>query len=74
MKDVVIIGGGIVGAAVARELSRYQTSILVIERADDICEGATKANSAIIHSGLDAKPGTLKAHYNVRWKYYVRSS
>ncbi|NLC34592.1 MAG: NAD(P)/FAD-dependent oxidoreductase [Erysipelothrix sp.] len=66
MKDVVIIGGGIVGAAVARELSRYQTSILVIERADDICEGATKANSAIIHSGLDAKPGTLKAHYNVR--------
>ena len=65
MIDVIVIGGGIMGAAVARELSRYKGSVLLLERADDICEGATKANSAIVHSGLDAKPGTLKAKYNV---------
>lgn len=65
MNDVIVIGGGIMGSAVARELSRYQGSVLLLERADDLCEGATKANSAIVHSGLDAKPGTLKAKYNV---------
>ena len=65
MQDVIVIGGGIVGCAVARELTRFNGSVLLLERADDVCEGATKANSAIIHSGLDAKPGTLKAKYNV---------
>ncbi len=65
MHDVIIIGGGIMGCATARELARYNADILLLERADDVCEGATKANSAIIHSGLDAKPGTLKAKYNV---------
>lgn len=63
--DVVVIGAGIVGASVARELTRYELSVLVVERATDVCEGATKANSAIVHSGFDAKPGTLKAKYNV---------
>lgn len=65
MTDVIIIGSGIVGSSVARELKKYDLDILVLERASDVCEGATKANSAIVHSGLDAKPGTLKAHYNV---------
>ena len=65
MTDVIIIGSGIVGCALARELKRYQIDVLVLERASDVCEGATKANSAIVHSGLDAKTGTKKAHYNV---------
>lgn len=65
MRDIIVIGGGIMGSAVARQLTRFQVDVLLLERADDVCEGATKANSAIIHSGLDAKPGTLKAKYNV---------
>lgn len=65
MNDIIIIGGGIMGCAIARQLTRFNADVLLLERADDVCEGATKANSAIIHSGLDAKPGTLKAKYNV---------
>ena len=65
MIDVVVIGAGIVGASVARELTKFDLDVLVVERASDVCEGATKANSAIVHSGFDAKPGTLKAKYNV---------
>ena len=63
--DIIIIGAGIVGCAAARELSRYDASILVLEAGSDVAEGATKANSGIIHAGFDAHPGTLKAHYNV---------
>ena len=63
--DIIIIGAGIVGCAAARELSRYDASILVLEAGGDVAEGATKANSGIIHAGFDAHPGTLKAHYNV---------
>lgn len=65
MYDVVIIGAGAVGAATARELSRYKGSFLVLEACEDVCSGTTKANSAIVHAGYDAKPGTLKAKYNV---------
>ncbi|MCR5162336.1 MAG: NAD(P)/FAD-dependent oxidoreductase [Lachnospiraceae bacterium] len=63
--DVVIIGAGIIGCAVARELSRYDASILVLEAGSDVAEGATKANSGIIHAGFDAASGSLKARYNV---------
>ncbi len=63
--DVLIIGAGVVGCAVARELSRYHGSLAVLERMADVAEGASKANSGIVHAGFDAKPGTLKARLNV---------
>lgn len=66
MYDVAIIGAGVVGSAIARELSRYQVKACVIEREEDVCCGTSKANSAIIHAGFDATPGTLKARLNVR--------
>lgn len=66
MYDVAIIGAGVVGSAVARELSRYHADICVIEREEDVCNGTSKANSAIIHAGFDAAPGSLKARLNVR--------
>ena len=62
--DIIIIGAGVVGAFVARELSRYKLDVLWIEKESDICMGASSANSAIIHSGHDPKPGTLKAQMN----------
>lgn len=64
--DVVIIGGGIVGTAIARELSKYQLDVILIEKQPDIAAGTTKANSAILHAGFDAHPDTLKAKLNVR--------
>lgn len=66
MYDVAIIGAGVIGSAVARELSKYNVKACVIEREEDVCCGTSKANSAIIHAGFDAKPGTLKARLNVR--------
>ncbi|HQE94221.1 MAG TPA: NAD(P)/FAD-dependent oxidoreductase [Anaerolineae bacterium] len=63
--DIIIIGAGVVGAMVARTLSRYALDILWIEKASDICMGATAANSAIIHGGYDAMPGSLKAQMNI---------
>ena len=66
MYDVLIIGTGSSGCAVARELSRYKLSVCVIDRESDVGEGTTKANSAIVHAGFDAVPGSLKAKLNVR--------
>lgn len=63
--DVAIIGAGISGAMIARELSRYDLDICVLEKESDVAMGATKANSAIVHAGFDAMPGTLKAKFNV---------
>ena len=65
MYDVIIIGAGIIGCSVARELSKFNARVLVIEKNEDVCTGTTKANSAIIHSGYDAPNGTLKAKFNV---------
>lgn len=65
MRDVIIIGAGVTGCAIARELSRYELRVTVLERASDVCEGTSKANSGIVHAGYDAKPGTLKARLNV---------
>lgn len=66
MYDVIIIGGGVVGCAIARELSKQDRKIALLERASDVCEGSSKANSGIIHAGYDALPGTLKASLNVQ--------
>ncbi len=63
--DVLVIGAGVVGCATARELSRYNLNVTVLEAGSDVAEGASKANSAIVHAGFDAKPGTNKAKYNV---------
>ena len=63
--DILIIGSGITGTALARELSQFESSVIVIDRGADIAEGATKANSGIIHAGYDALPGTNKARFNV---------
>jgi len=64
--DVVIIGGGVVGAAIARELSRYQLRIALLEKASDVATGATKANNGMIHAGVEPPRGTLKRKLNVR--------
>ena len=66
MYDIVIIGGGVVGCCIARELSRKQLKIAVLEKKSDIGEGASKANSGIVHAGFDAETGTLKARLNLR--------
>lgn len=66
MFDVIIIGAGVSGCAVARELSRKKLNIAVLEKCTDVCEGTSKANSGIAHAGFDAKPGTLMAKLNIR--------
>ena len=64
--DVAIIGAGVVGALTARALSRYKLKTALLEARNDVAMGATKANSAIVHAGFDAIPGTLKAEFNVK--------
>lgn len=64
MFDVTIVGAGVIGCSIARELARYDIRVCVIEKNSDVASETTKANSAIIHAGYDAKPGTLKAKLN----------
>lgn len=64
--DVIIIGAGVTGSAVARELSRYQVKVCVLERDEDVCCGTSKANSGIVHAGYDAATGSVKAKMNLR--------
>jgi glycerol-3-phosphate dehydrogenase len=59
--DVVVIGAGVVGAAIARELSRYQITVVLADAANDVGTGTTKANTAILHTGFDAVPGSLES-------------
>jgi glycerol-3-phosphate dehydrogenase len=66
MYDVIIIGAGVTGSSVARELSRYNANVCVLEKCEDVCEGTSKANSAIVHAGFDAAEGSLMAKMNVR--------
>ena len=63
--DVIIIGAGVSGAAIARELSKYQLKCCVLEKEEDVCCGTSKANSAIIHAGYDAANGSIMAKMNV---------
>lgn len=62
--DILIIGAGVVGGMIARELSRYDLSVCLLEKENDVACGASKANSGIIHGGFDPEPGTLKAKLN----------
>ncbi len=64
--DIAIIGGGIVGCCIARQLSRYDASVVVIEAANDIACGTTKANGGLVHAGYDPAPGSVKASVNAR--------
>ena len=66
MYDVLVIGAGVVGGAVARELAKYKLKVCIVEKCNDVAMGATRANSAIVHAGFDAKEGSLKAKLNVR--------
>jgi len=61
--DVCIVGAGCIGASIARELSKYQLSVLLVEAADDVSQGATKGNSGIVHAGYDDTPGSVRAQH-----------
>ena len=65
MFDVAIIGAGVVGAMMARELAKYSLKTVVLEKENDVAMGASRANSGIVHAGYDCTPGTLKARLNV---------
>ncbi len=66
MYDIVIIGAGVVGGMVARELARYDIKLCILDKESDVAMGATRANSAIVHAGFDAAEGSMKARMNVR--------
>lgn len=66
MKDIIIIGAGVVGCSIARELSKYNLDIMLIEKNEDVSEGVSKANSGIIHGGFNEREGTLKAMLNLK--------
>lgn len=66
MFDVVVIGGGVVGASVLRELSKNDLKVCLLEKESDVCLGASRANSGVVHAGFDAPQGSLKAKFNVR--------
>ncbi len=65
MFDVIIIGAGVIGGSIFRELVQYDLKILVLDKENDVAMGATKANSAIVHAGFDPVPGSVMAKYNV---------
>lgn len=66
MYDVVIIGAGVIGTSIFRELTKYKVKVAIVEKENDVSMGTTKANSAIIHAGYDPKEGTLMAKLNVK--------
>ena len=64
--DIAIIGGGIVGCCIARQLARYDVNVAVVEAANDIACGSSKANGGLVHGGYDPKPDSMKAQVNAR--------
>ena len=70
--DVCVIGAGVTGSAVARELMKYRLSVCVLEKEEDVCSGTSKANSGIAHAGFDPVPGTRMAKLNVRGAELIR--
>ncbi|MBP5193895.1 MAG: NAD(P)/FAD-dependent oxidoreductase [Clostridia bacterium] len=65
MFDVIVIGGGVIGGMILRELTKYELKACLVEKGNDVCQGSSRANSGIVHAGFDAKEGTLKAKFNV---------
>lgn len=65
MRDIIVIGAGVVGCSIARELSKYNLDVLVVEKNSDVSEGVSKGNSGIVHAGYNEKIGTLKAKLNI---------
>lgn len=65
MFDIAVIGCGVVGSLIARELTKYSLKVCMLEKENDVAMGASKANSGIVHAGFDAHPGSLKAKFNV---------
>jgi len=63
--DVAVVGGGVVGGSILRELTKYKLSVCLLEKESDVAMGQSRANSGIVHAGFDAVPGTLKAKFNV---------
>ena len=63
---MVVVGAGVVGAALAMELSQYRLAVLLVESKHDVGEGTSKANAAIVHTGFDAAPGSLESHLVVQ--------
>ena len=72
MYDIAVIGGGVIGGAILRELSKYNVKTILLEKSSDVCCGQSRANSGIVHAGFDAKPDSLKAKFNV--ENFVKSS
>ena len=64
--DAAVIGGGVLGCFAARNLRRWNISAVLLEQAEDVCTGITRANSAIVYPGYDNKPGSRKAEFTVR--------
>ena len=73
MYDVAVIGSGVIGGLIFRKLTEYKLSVCLLEKAGDVCMGASKANSGIVHAGFDALPGTLKAKFNVEGNLMMKS-
>lgn len=65
MFDVAVIGGGVIGGTILRELTKYRLRVCLLEKESDVCMGQSKANSGIVHAGFDAAEGTLKAKFNL---------
>lgn len=65
MFDVIVIGGGVIGGSILRELTKYRLKVCLVEKENDVCMGQSKANSGIVHAGFDAAEGSLKAKFNV---------
>lgn len=70
--EVIIIGGGVTGCAIARSLSKYNLSVALLEKNEDVCSETSKANSGIVHSGYDPEPGTLMAKLNVKGSAMIK--
>ena len=70
--DVIVIGAGVIGSAIARELSKYELKLCVLEKDEDVCSGTSKANSGIVHGGFDPAVGSMMAKMNIRGAELIR--